>query len=79
MKNTTIRKHAYLLWERQESFSDTVNGYDYIASVVSVRNVIWSTGRIKLTWKNLGTLRTSPAALCPPQTVAYASLFQRHI
>jgi len=37
-----------------------------MASVVSVRNVIWSTGRIKLTWKNLGTLRrTSPTVPLP--------------
>jgi hypothetical protein len=34
--------------------------------MVSLRNVLWGTGRIKLTWKNLGTLRrTSEEPYCP--------------
>jgi len=58
----TVRRHTFVSSEKCRRVFATLS----IASVVSVRNVIRSTGRIKLTWKNLGTLRrTSPTVPLP--------------
>lgn len=61
LKSTTTRNTLSSPLGKAGQLRDNINSSDYTVSVVYVRNVIWSTGRIKLTWETLRTLRiTSP-------------------